>query len=74
MNQFKLQLQIPGAFIEAKGDKEIALWESMWESNRFYSCLLCCDEQSYLRTPDGRFIFHKGRKENLSDLGSGAKA
>jgi len=55
---------IPGESIEALAIDDqwdnVELWNAMWGSNKFYTCLLCCNSRSYLRTPDRRYIYHKG--------------
>jgi hypothetical protein len=37
-----------------------ALWISFYESKRHYYCQICCDGDSFLLTPDGRRLYHKG--------------
>ena len=51
---------IPGVFLDAETEEEIALWVEMSESKTFYSCTICCDGDSVLQRPDRTRIVHKG--------------
>jgi hypothetical protein len=53
-------LTLPGKFLDVTTEEDGDLWSTMWETRQHYFCELCCDEDSYLKTPDGRFIYHRG--------------
>jgi len=53
-------LTLPGTFLDADSSESVDLWVAMADSHKHYSCLLCCDSDSYHRRPDGTYIFHRG--------------
>ncbi|MFM8364337.1 MAG: hypothetical protein ACKOAS_04225 [Verrucomicrobiota bacterium] len=54
------QIEIPGIFLTAKNAQEWNLWRELLQSSRYYSCELCCDTDSFLKKPDGSFLYHSG--------------
>lgn len=55
----------PGIFLSAEAEDEIALWLEMCSQKAHYFCNLCCNADSYLRTPDGRTLWHAGSTKNV---------
>jgi len=61
-------MALPGRFLPcwpagSRGQESIEasqLWMSFYESKHHHYCRLCCDADSFLKTPDGRRIYHKG--------------
>lgn len=66
---------LPGKFIPCGlgsrypvSNEAIELWYSFYESFRHHTCHICCDSDSAMRTPDGRYIYHRGyRGERMPD-------
>lgn len=56
------KLNLPGELLVAETQDEVDLWVKMAEAKDHYFCNLCCDEDSYLRQPDGKIIRHAGFK------------
>ena len=50
----------PGRRLMAKTNPARQLWMNLYESKKYYSCHVCCDEESYLETPEGHRLYHKG--------------
>lgn len=53
---------LPGELLVAETDTDDDLWSRMWGEHRYYTCALCCDQDAYLRRPDGTILHHKGFK------------
>ena len=53
-------VELPGERIWAETEAEDARWNKMEQSGNYYSCHFFDDEFTYLTTPDGRRILHKG--------------
>jgi hypothetical protein len=53
-------LEFPGQMIDATTHEAIRLWVDMSNADRYYVCNLCCETDSYLRRPDGIYIYHEG--------------
>lgn len=57
---------LPGTFLRGwpdkygNGDDVHEFWLSLYESKRHYLCHICCDLDSFVMTPTGRHIYHKG--------------
>jgi hypothetical protein len=67
-------MQLPGKFLPGVADRYgehdplSSLWTSLYESGRYYYCHLCCDGDSFLKSPDGCHIYHKGYSgDTISD-------
>lgn len=54
------QIEIPGRFLTAKNSAQWNLWRELARSTRHYVCELCCDTDSYLKRPDGVYLYHAG--------------
>jgi hypothetical protein len=59
-------MELPGMFLHAwakdySSCKDVVdFWTSLYRSKRFHHCHLCCDPDSFLVTPTGRRLYHKG--------------
>jgi hypothetical protein len=53
-------LEFPGWTVLAETDEQWALWNALEEGGGHYYCHIFDDEFSYLKSPDGRIIHHKG--------------
>ena len=51
---------LPGERIMVQTNEEVILWDELLENGRSYSCHFFDDEFTYLTTPDGKRIHHKG--------------
>ncbi len=51
---------IPGHMLTAGNEEEVRFWMDLWDTHRYYSCVLCCDSDSHLEAPEGRRIYHRG--------------
>ena len=51
---------LPGTFLDGKSQEIWDFWHALNESGLFYCCHIWSDEESWLLTPDGRRIYHKG--------------
>ncbi len=56
----RMRPSLPGKRLGVDSEEDMELWMGMSETNKHYFCMLCCDSDSYLKTPDGRMIHHKG--------------
>jgi len=53
-------LEWPGEIVDAKSDKERDLWLTLYETGNHYFCHFYGDSDSYLLSPTGGRILHKG--------------
>ena len=53
-------MQLPGQLIDAEADGLWQLFAQMARAAEHYECVFCCDHDSFLRRPDGTYLFHKG--------------
>ncbi len=60
--------ELPGIFLDADSDEAVNLWCAMSASRKHYFCSICCDWDSYLRRPDGTYIYHHGNQGPLRRL------
>ncbi len=54
-------LEVPGTFLHEMDQESYDLWDELEATGKHYSCVFCCDCDSYLRRPDGTDLFHPGR-------------
>lgn len=50
----------PGKIITAETEDMSSLWLDLEESNRYHFCHIYSDEDTFLITPEGKYLYHKG--------------
>lgn len=50
----------PGEILEAESEYMSKLWLDLYESGQYHFCHIYSDEDSFLITPEGRYLYHKG--------------
>lgn len=51
---------LPGKFIQLETEEEFSLWKELRDSGRWYFSQFFDDEHTWLETPAGKKIYHKG--------------
>src|SRR5262245_51072627 len=54
------QPPLPGSLLRTESQAEVDAWSEMAEAKPHYYSNICCDDDSFLKTPDGRTLYHKG--------------
>lgn len=50
----------PGEILSSESDDMTKLWLKLEESNQYHFCHIYSDEDSFLITPEGKYLYHKG--------------
>jgi hypothetical protein len=50
----------PGEIINTETDEMSELWLKLDESKKYHFCHIYSDEDSFLITPEGKYLYHKG--------------
>ena len=60
------KIDIPGELLVAESEEDNDLWVRMAANHNHYFCNICCNDDSYLKRPDGKILHHKGFREPLT--------
>ena len=58
---------LPGRFLSDDSEEHLEFWCSLSASHRHYYCQICCENDSFLKTPDGRLILHQNHMDRNHD-------